>query len=331
MSERLNKTSICTVIFVGIVDYAQMPVDGQIALKERFNALINEAVADIAQNDRIILDTGEGAAIALLGAPEDALSVAINIRDGVVQDREKHPDGAISVRIGINLGPVRVVNDLNDRRNVVGDGINAAQRVMSFAHPGRILVSRSYYEIASRLSAELAGMFRYLGVKTDKVEREHEVYSVLDDALEEIPLEQEVVAVAAELQAQPVVDQGGRWRTPVFVAFAGAIALALVWGYWVSRPAGEEKNSEPVAEVGGKMETVAEEVSSEAPPVVHREKKKSKPKQPQGERVQSAAHETGSSESQQEQTAESQTSTPVSAEPERSSLCSDAQRMLKQC
>jgi len=59
---------------------------------------------------------------------------------------------------------------------MLGDGINVAQRVMSFAEPNQILVSRSYYEIVSRLSQEYTRLFQYLGIHRDKHVREHEVY-----------------------------------------------------------------------------------------------------------------------------------------------------------
>src|SRR6185295_838454 len=55
-------------------------------------------------------------------------------------------------------------------------GINVAQRVMSFAEPNQILVSRSYYEIVSRLSQEYTRLFQYVGIHRDKHVREHEVY-----------------------------------------------------------------------------------------------------------------------------------------------------------
>jgi hypothetical protein len=82
------------------------------------------------------------------------------------------------VRIGINLGPVRLVKDLNGQLNIIGDGINVAQRVMSFAAPGQILVSRSYYEVVSRLSKDYEQLFHYEGARTDKHVREHEVYAI---------------------------------------------------------------------------------------------------------------------------------------------------------
>jgi hypothetical protein len=80
--------------------------------------------------------------------------------------------------MGINLGPVRLVKDINGQPNIVGDGINVAQRVMGFADPGQVLVSRSYYDAVSRLSQEYAGMFHYQGSRTDKHVREHEVYAI---------------------------------------------------------------------------------------------------------------------------------------------------------
>ena len=177
MNDRINKTSICSIVFLDIIDYSKKPDSEQIDVKNQFNDFINIALKDIAQNDRIILDTGDGAAIAYMGSPEDALFMALNIRDSIIKNNESG-QSLIHVRFGINLGPVRVVKDINGRPNIIGDGINVAQRIMSFAQPNQILVSRSYYEITSRLTQEISKMFDYSGVKQDKHVREHEVYSV---------------------------------------------------------------------------------------------------------------------------------------------------------
>ena len=80
--------------------------------------------------------------------------------------------------MGINLGPVRLVRDINGQPNIVGDGINVAQRVMGFADSGQVLVSRSYYDAVSRLSHQYAEMFHYQGSRTDKHVREHEIYAI---------------------------------------------------------------------------------------------------------------------------------------------------------
>ena len=177
MNDRINKTFICSIVFLDMIDYSKKSDAEQIEVKNQFNHLVSYALKDIAQNDRIIVDAGDGAAIACSGSPEDALFIALAIRDEIIKNNigNKKP---LFVRFGINLGTVRVMNDINSQPNIIGDGINVAQRIMSFAQPNQILVSRSYFEITSRLSQEIAQLFDYSGIKQDKHVREHEVYSV---------------------------------------------------------------------------------------------------------------------------------------------------------
>lgn len=177
MEERSNKTIMCSVLFLDIIEYSKKSVTGQISLKERFNTYLSNAIHDVPVADRIILDTGDGAAINFLGDVEDALKSALSMREAMLNE-DPNIDPPLLVRIGINLGPVRLVRDINGQPNIVGDGINVAQRVMGFADASQILVSRSYYDAASRLSPAYAGMFHYQGSRTDKHVREHEVYAI---------------------------------------------------------------------------------------------------------------------------------------------------------
>jgi hypothetical protein len=177
MAEHTNRTFICSVLFLDIVEYTKQVVGVQIALKERFNAILTEVIAGVATDDRIILDTGDGAAVSFLGDPEDALFAGMNLRDAVAS-QENTGGLRLQIRVGLNLGPVRLVKDINGQPNIIGDGINVAQRVMSFAEPGQILVSRSYHDVMARLSEDYAKLFHYEGAKTDKHVREHEVYAI---------------------------------------------------------------------------------------------------------------------------------------------------------
>ena len=179
MKERGSQTVMCSVFFLDIVEYSRKSVSGQISLKDRFNRYLSTAIRDVPVTDRIILDTGDGAAINFLGDVEDALKAALSLRESLLSEAAD-VDPPLLVRMGINLGPVRLVKDINGQPNIVGDGINVAQRVMSFADPSQILVSRSYFDAASRLSPQSAGMFHYQGSRTDKHVREHEVYAIGD-------------------------------------------------------------------------------------------------------------------------------------------------------
>jgi len=166
-----HRTFIATVVFLDIVGYSERPVTQQVELKTRLNELVAGVLEHVPATDRMMLDTGDGAALCFLGDPEDALFAASNLRASTAAIGPE-----LALRIGINLGPLRIVKDVNGQPNMLGDGINVAQRVMSFAVPNQILVSRSYYEIVSRLSQEYSRLFQYVGIHRDKHVREHEVY-----------------------------------------------------------------------------------------------------------------------------------------------------------
>ena len=168
--ESAGRTLVCSVLFLDIADYSQKPVAEQLQLKQAFNQALAVALEHVAPRDRIILDTGDGAAITFMGDPEDALFASMAMRD---------LSATVPVRLGVNLGPVRLVKDLNSQMNIIGDGINVAQRVMSFARPGQLLVSRSFYEVVSCLSRDYVALFRHEGSRTDQHVRAHEVYAVV--------------------------------------------------------------------------------------------------------------------------------------------------------
>ena len=168
MAESSARTLVTSILFLDIIGYSKKSVSEQIGVKKSFNESVANALKPIPPGDRLILDTGDGAAITFLGNPEDALFAGLILQHTT----------DLEMRMGINLGPVRVVKDLNDQVNILGDGINVGQRVMSFADTGQLLVSQSFYELMSRLSDEYHDLFTHLGERKDKHVRAHEVYSV---------------------------------------------------------------------------------------------------------------------------------------------------------
>lgn len=171
MSERPNKVAIRNVVYLGILNHSINPVVRLIKDKELLNGIINSAVSDIAEHERILADKDQGTAIALSGPPEQALFIAMTIRDAIVRHNKGNEEQLV-VRTGISLGPVKV-GDIDGLQTIQGEGIDAAARVMSLAKPNQILVSRAYYEITAELTDEIAGMFSPLSGR-----HEQEVYSV---------------------------------------------------------------------------------------------------------------------------------------------------------
>lgn len=177
MSNISNKASICSIVHIEIIDFLKKPDAEQAEIKNKLNLLINRAVIDIAHNNRAILNVADGTLIACIGpledALEDALLIAQIVRDEILESNSLTPT-PLYVRFGINLGSVQAPSDLNGKPSVVGESMVEAKRMMSFAEPNQILVSRPYYEMASELSQEISQLFQY----HDMHASEQEIYAV---------------------------------------------------------------------------------------------------------------------------------------------------------
>ena len=174
-----RRTTTAAVVFFDIAGYTKQHDSMQLELKQQFSQLLTNSLESLGVSERIILDTGDGAAVGFLQHPTDALESAMHLRNALIANKHyDYPD--LRVCIGINLGPVSLVKDINGQVNMLGDGINSAQRVMSFAGKDQIYVSRSYFDFVDSLSEEYGDLFRYRGAQQDKHGREFQVYELLD-------------------------------------------------------------------------------------------------------------------------------------------------------
>ena len=229
MSGETNRTLVSSVLFIDIVGYSKKGVAEQVKLKRKLNALLTSALEQVAARERVVVDTGDGAAITFLGDPEGALFVALAVFDSV---------GELPLRMGINLGPVSLMKDINGLDNVVGDGINVAERVMSFAGAGQILVSRSFFEVVSLLSQDYAALFRKEEPRTDKHERAHELYSVTDAVRVGRRVQEAQARLKSQRRAAPVLEDD----TPAQVFDAGTHFIISAYS--------EAKVNDAVAKLG---------------------------------------------------------------------------------
>src|SRR5262252_1728863 len=125
-SRKLDRTWLCSILFTDIVNYSSQSVDVQMKWKKFFNEVLAEALKAVPVDDRVVLDTGDGAAICFLGDPETAMLSTVSMRNAFVAGLGSDTANP-SVRLGINLGPVKLVKDINGNINALGDGINVAQ------------------------------------------------------------------------------------------------------------------------------------------------------------------------------------------------------------
>jgi serine/threonine protein kinase len=216
-----------TILFLDLVGYSIRSVDDQASVKRLFNELIGKALRGIPEDSRIAIDTGDGAAICFMGDPEEALHSAMLLRDLLTQ----RYGSQLAVRIGLHMGPVRIVSDINERVNVIGDGINVAQRVMDFAQPNQVLVSRAYYDVVSRIADGTADMFMYLGGHEDKHGRMHELYAAVapqrSDTRKEAPSTGYTQTLPMQAR-QPIEDEAAQELEAELARHIGPLAKVLV-------------------------------------------------------------------------------------------------------
>src|SRR4051812_9550933 len=101
MKNESSRTFIGSVACVDLVGYSRRSVAQQMQVKQAFNRMLVQSLSGIAPDDRIVLDTGDGAAIAFLADPETCLATCIALRDAMNGAREE-------LGAGTDGGPMRI-------------------------------------------------------------------------------------------------------------------------------------------------------------------------------------------------------------------------------
>src|SRR5437016_1873009 len=127
------------VLFIDIVGYSKLLIHEQSEQIQTLRKIVRGTeqfrLAE-AEGRLLRLPTGDGGALVFRNSPEAPVLCALEI----AQALKSHPQ--LRVRMGIHSGPVNEVTDLNEQANIVGAGINIAQRVMDCGDAGHILLSR---------------------------------------------------------------------------------------------------------------------------------------------------------------------------------------------
>lgn len=140
---------MATVLFIDIVRYSLETIDLQTGLLTQLQQCVQESSTfqqTRARDELICLPTGDGMALVFVRDPVCAVRTALDIAASV----RSHPQ--LRLRIGVHTGPVSRHADIKNEINVVGGGINMAQRVMDCGDEGHILLSRTTAEILEQMS-----------------------------------------------------------------------------------------------------------------------------------------------------------------------------------
>lgn len=139
-------------VFIDIVEFTapSRSVEDQVVLTRKLNQIVRDVLNEHApHHDYLLLPTGDGMCISILADEfilpkvqfDLHLRIALAIRHRVRQNLENvNVAERFELRTGIATSDDAIVTDINGKFNVIGDGINRAQRVMSGADKDIVLV-----------------------------------------------------------------------------------------------------------------------------------------------------------------------------------------------
>lgn len=133
------------VLFADIVGFSKMSIEGQERAERRLREMVssNEAFAESSlRGSMTCVDTGDGVALAFDDDPLAPLHVAVALCEHMAAE------SSFQLRIGLHSGPAVHTTDIAGHPNVKGVGMNVAERVMSAANPGQVLMTEHYASIA---------------------------------------------------------------------------------------------------------------------------------------------------------------------------------------
>src|SRR6267378_696500 len=133
------RLEIAHVLFIDIVGYSKLLIDEQTEALQELNHVVRQTktVREAEAAGQLIrLPTGDGMALVFTSSAEAPVECALQISEAL------RLQSSLPVRMGIHSGPVHQVQDVNERTNIAGAGINIAQRVMDCGDAGHILLSK---------------------------------------------------------------------------------------------------------------------------------------------------------------------------------------------
>jgi anti-anti-sigma factor len=152
------------IFFCDVIGYSKLSPVEQYSCQRSLNKILLHSLDELGlelEKDVVALPTGDGVALNfLMSEPDIHLRVAINTLKNLSEAEFSEQESPFGLRIGLNSHVDTLVQDINSKLNVVGSGINIAQRLMDLAKDRQILLHErvkadleAYAQYASKLKS----------------------------------------------------------------------------------------------------------------------------------------------------------------------------------
>ena len=177
-------------VFIDIVGFTKdRAIEDQVAIIDKLNSVVHSSLnlhkVGKTTKSRILIPTGDGICICLLGQVESDLHLKIATTivkkiDSYNGAKSTKPFRKILIRVGVNQNSDFLIKDINGRSNVAGRGINEAQRLMDKSDGNNIIISRSVHDTVSNRD-KYRGKFRAGQVILKHATEPIDVYQYIDN------------------------------------------------------------------------------------------------------------------------------------------------------
>jgi len=221
---------MATVLFMDIVGYSLQTIDRQTEILSALQRIVKQSASfqQAHPNDELItIPTGDGMALVFLRDPvlpvKCAMDIALALRN--------HPE--ITLRMGLHAGPVCRHADIKEEVNIVGGGINTAQRVMDCGDAGHILLSRAVAEVLEQFSGWRESL-QDLGIQEVKHNVRVHLYNLCKDGVGNPAIPNRISSAgkphsrSVTTQVRPSRPSRWKWLGPI-----GAIAIVLAFAAYI--------------------------------------------------------------------------------------------------
>jgi Adenylate cyclase, family 3 (some proteins contain HAMP domain) len=141
-ADPVRPVQIAHVLFLDLVGYSQEKIRTQGYLLDRLNAAVRGTDTfsrAVAQGEVLAVPTGDGMALLFFHDVTGPARCAVELARAT---RNQMPP--LPFRVGMHSGLVQRQIDISGKENVVGEGINTAQRVMDLGDVDHLLLSAQY-------------------------------------------------------------------------------------------------------------------------------------------------------------------------------------------
>jgi hypothetical protein len=159
----------------------KIPTKDQVRKIVVLNELISRTETFIKRDpdSTFILPTGDGMAIGFSDSPEKPIRLSMELHKLLNRYNERRTGiEKLLIRVGIDMGPVYVVKDLNNKDNVWGPGIILTRRVMDLAGDMNIFASARIAEDTRKLSPEYMEIIHPVGDYSIKHGEELQLFNI---------------------------------------------------------------------------------------------------------------------------------------------------------